>query len=166
MYRSTFYNSLGALIAVAFAAVAHPQAASNSLAIKAIAEVELRGAEQDRDTSKLVSADKVVPGDGIIYTLEVRNTGAVTLHSPTVTYPIPAHMWYVADSAVGPAAEVTYSIDGGRSFDVPENLQLPASAGQSRVATAAEYTHIRWRLKNNLKVNSVAFVRFRVIVKQ
>jgi uncharacterized repeat protein (TIGR01451 family) len=166
MYRSIFYNSLGALIALAFATVAHAQAASNSLAIRAIAEVELRSAEPGRDTSKLVTADKVVPGDGIIYTLEVRNSSASTVRSPTVTYPIPAHMWYVADSAVGPAAEVTYSIDGGRSFDDPENLKMPASEGQWRVATAADYTHIRWQLKNNLKTNSVAFVRFRVIVKE
>jgi len=126
----------------------------------------LHSAEQGRETSKLVPADKVVPGDLIIYTLEVHNTGTTTLAAPTVIYPIPAHMWYLADSAVGPAAEVTYSIDGGESFDAPENLRLPGSEGQWRVAAAADYTHIRWQLKNNLKANSVAFVRFRVIVRQ
>jgi hypothetical protein len=40
------------------------------------------------------------------------------------------------------------------------------SEGQSRAAIAADYTHIRWQLNNPLKGNSVAFVRFRVLVKQ
>ena len=62
-------------------------------------------------------ADRVVPGDEVIYTLEIRNTGARSLPPPTVDYPVPEHMRYVADSAVGAGAEVSYSIDGGRSFD-------------------------------------------------
>jgi uncharacterized repeat protein (TIGR01451 family) len=166
MYRSSFHNSFGVLIALGLASLAHAQAAPNSLTIRAIAEVESRSGEAERESSKLQPADRIVPGDAMIYTLEVRNTGAATVRSPTVTYAIPAHMWYVADSAVGPGAEVTYSIDGGENFDAPENLKLSLSEGQSRVATAADYTHIRWQLKNNLKANSVAFVRFRVIVKQ
>jgi hypothetical protein len=34
-----------------------------------------------------------------------------------------------------------------------------------RPATAADYTHIRWQLKHSLKGNSVAFARFRAVVK-
>jgi hypothetical protein len=74
-------------------------------------------------------------------------------------------MRYVADSAVGPGAEVSYSIDGGKSFERAENLRVTGADGQSRPATAADYTHIRWHLKNTLKANSVAFVRFRALVK-
>jgi uncharacterized repeat protein (TIGR01451 family) len=66
---------------------------------------------------KLVPADRVVPGDRVIYTLEVRNAGATGVDSPSVTYAVPDHMKYVADSAVGPGAEVSYSVDGGHSFD-------------------------------------------------
>ncbi len=75
-------------------------------------------------------------------------------------------MRYVADSAVGPGAEVSYSVDGGRSFDLPENLKVrDRKDGELRPALAADYTHIRWRLKNSLKANSVAFVRFRARVE-
>jgi uncharacterized repeat protein (TIGR01451 family) len=165
MRRSSIYNFLGALIALASASIACGQAATDPLSVRAIAEVESRTSDHGRETTRLMPADRVVPGDLMIYTLEVRNTGAATLPAPTVTYPIPAHMWYVADSAVGPAAEITYSVDGGRSFDAPENLMV-MSEGQLRTASAADYTHIRWQLKNNLKGNSTAFVRFRVLVKQ
>jgi hypothetical protein len=74
-------------------------------------------------------------------------------------------MIYTADSAVGPITQVTYSVDGGLSFDVPENLTIAQPGGEQRAATAADYTHIRWQLKNALKSNSVAFVRFRARVK-
>ena len=114
---------------------------------------------------KLVPADRLVPGDRVIYTLEVRNTGATALDAPTVTHPVPEHTRYVADSAVGPGAEVSYSVDGGRSFERPENLTVQGPDGRLRPAVAADYTDIRWQLKNSLKANSVAFVRFRALVK-
>jgi uncharacterized repeat protein (TIGR01451 family) len=110
-------------------------------------------------------ADRVVSGDWVIYTLEVRNTGTATATAPTVTYPIPTHMVYVADSAVGPGTEVSYSVDSGRSFDIPEKLKIQEAKGQLRPAGPADYTHIRWQLKNGLKGNSVAFVRFRAQAK-
>ena len=72
---------------------------------------------------------------------------------------------YTPDSAVGPGTDVTYSVDAGRSFDTPENLKVQEPGGRVRAATAVDYTHIRWQLKNALKGNSVAFVRFRAQVK-
>src|SRR6202035_835282 len=93
-----------------------------------------------REISKLAPADRVVSGDWVIYTLEVRNTASTTVRAPTVTYPAPAHMSYVADSAVGPAIEVSYSVDGGHRFDAAENLKIQDADGQLRPATAADYT--------------------------
>jgi len=106
-----------------------------------------------------------VSGDTVIYTLEVRNTAPTSVRRPVVTYAVPAHMTYLPESAVGPGTEVTYSIDAGRSFDAAENLRVQEPGGQLRAATAADYTHIRWQLKNALKGNSVAFVRFRARMK-
>jgi uncharacterized repeat protein (TIGR01451 family) len=154
--------ALAALLLVA--AIAAAQEAADPLTIRAIAEVESRALAGGREVVKLIPADRVVPGDQVIYTLEVRNTGAA-LPAPTVVHPIPEHMRYVADSAVGPGADVSYSVDGGRSFDLPENLKVPGKDGELRPAVAADYSHIRWRLKNSLKANSVAFVRFRARVE-
>jgi uncharacterized repeat protein (TIGR01451 family) len=165
MYRSRSHASIGLLIAVLLGEAANGQADSGSIAIKAIAEVELQTLERGREISKLAPADRVVSGDWVIYTLEVRNTASTTVHTPTVTYPVPEHMSYVAESAVGPATEVSYSVDGGSHFDVAENLKIQDADGQLRPAAAADYTHIRWQLKNSLKANSVAFVRFRARVK-
>ncbi len=131
--------------------------ATGAIVVRAIAEVE-KGAT-------LAPAKRVVSGDRVLYTLEVRNTAPTTAPPPRVDFPIPTHTWYVAGSAVGPVTEISYSIDGGLNFDREENLRMPAANGEMRTAVARDYTHIRWQLKNSLKANSVAFVRFRVVVK-
>jgi uncharacterized repeat protein (TIGR01451 family) len=140
-------------------------ASDKAITVKAIAEVETKISLNGRDAIKLAAADRVVPGDQVIYTLEIKNTGAFPIPAPSVLYPVPEHMRYIADSAVGPGADVSYSIDGGRTFDRPENLKVTGPQGLKRSATAAEYTHIRWQLKNNLNGNSVAYARFRAVVK-
>jgi uncharacterized repeat protein (TIGR01451 family) len=141
------------------------QPSENPMAVKLTADVEIKTTEQGREATKLVPADRVVPGDRLIYTLEVRNTAENTLPAPTVDTPVPAHMRYVADSAVGPATQVSYSVDGGRSFDAPENLKVAGPNGELRAAESADYTHIRWQFKHSLKANSVAFLRFRAVAK-
>lgn len=169
MYPRRFRAAVGLLIAsiaaAAAAAAADGQTSASPLAIRAIAEVESRRVENGREVPKLLPADRLGSGDWIVYTLEVRNTAPAAIPPPTVTYPVPEHVSYVADSAVGPATEVTYSVDGGRSFDAPENLKVQDPGGERRPAVAADYTHIRWQMKNGLKGNSVAFVRFRARVK-
>jgi uncharacterized repeat protein (TIGR01451 family) len=154
------------LLSVCAAAAASGQATLNAspITIKTIAEVETKATLSGREIVKLAPAVRVVPGDQVIYTLEVRNTAAAAVAAPTITYPIPDHAQYLADSAVGPGADVSFSVDG-RSFDAPKNLKVPDAAGNLRPALAADYTHIRWQLKHRLKANSVAFVRFRALVK-
>jgi uncharacterized repeat protein (TIGR01451 family) len=150
-----------ALFGWCLATLAGAQAPASALEIRSIAEVESRSAEG----VKLVPANRVVPGDRVLYTLEVRNAAAAPVDAPSISYAIPEHMRYVADSAVGPGAAVSYSVDGGRSFERAENLKVQESDGRLRPAVAADYTDIRWQLKNSLKPNSVAFVRFRALVK-
>jgi hypothetical protein len=140
-------------------------AREDKISVKAIAEVAVKISQSGREAQRLQPADRVVPGDEVIYTLEIRSTTAMAQPPPIVDYPVPEHMRYVADSAVGAGAWVSYSIDGGRTFARPEELFVTGEDGKKWPATAEDYTHIRWRLKHILKGNSVAFARFRAIVK-
>jgi uncharacterized repeat protein (TIGR01451 family) len=162
---ASFTNLCRGLVVLASGAVAQAQVPVSPLEIKSIAEVESRSVQSGHTVVKLVPADRVAPGDRVIYTLEVRNTGAAPIEAPMVTYAIPEHMRYMADSAVGPGAEVSYSVDAGRSFESADTLKVQGPDGRLRPAVAADYTDIRWHLKNSLKPNSVAFVRFRALVK-
>jgi uncharacterized repeat protein (TIGR01451 family) len=129
------------------------------------ATLEVKATAAVRQNHMLVPADRVVPGDEVFYTLEIRNTGLRPLPPPTVDFAIPEHMRYIANSAVGAGAEVSYSVDGGRTFDRPENLSVVPVGGDPRIATAADYTHIRWRLKHALQAKAMALARFRAVVK-
>jgi uncharacterized repeat protein (TIGR01451 family) len=138
---------------------------ADPLRVRVIAEVESRSHDEGVDRIRLIPADRVVPGDRVLYTLEVRNTAATQVRAPIVIHAVPEHTRYVDESATGPGADITFSVDGGHRFDVPRNLNVMLAGGQSRIAVAADYTHIRWQLKNPLEANSVAFVRFRAVVK-
>jgi hypothetical protein len=168
--RATIERCSLALCMFALAAVVAGQSAADAaeddkISVKAIAEVAVKISQGGRESLHLQPADRVVPGDEVIYTLEIRSTTAMAQPPPTVDYPVPEHMRYVADSAVGAGAVVSYSIDGGHAFARPEELFVAGEDGKKRPATAEDYTHIRWRLKHILKGNSVAFARFRAIVK-
>ena len=165
MYRGDFQRAVALLMAIGLAAIAAAQTPADPISVRSIAQVELRTTEHGREITKLAPADRLVSGDWVIYTLEVRNTGAAAVHAPTVTVPVPAHLTYVAESAVGPGTEISFSVDGGSSFDSPDNLKVRDTGGGQRPAAAADYTHLRWQFKNALKGNSVAFVRFRARVK-
>ncbi len=147
---------------IAIAALAHAQSGADRIVTNVSAELVASSADHGAAPPKLRVAERVSPGDVLLYTVEVRNAGQYAAESPIVVQPIPAHMLYVADSAVGPGVDVDYSIDGGLTFDKPENLK---AAGAAVRASAADYTHIRWHLRNRLKPGSIAYVRFRAQVK-
>jgi uncharacterized repeat protein (TIGR01451 family) len=157
--RSPLAATLGTLL---IAAAAQAQSGADHILTNVSAELAARSADHGASAPKLQAAERVVPGDVLIYTVEVRNAGPYAAESPVVVQPLPNHMMYLADTAVGPGVDVDYSVDGGHTFDKPENLKVAGSAVR---ATAADYTHIRWHLRNRLKPNSIAYVRFRAQVK-
>ena len=141
-----------------------PAVPDKGLTIKTVAEVQSRIAEGGAQVARLVPADRVVPGDLVFYTLEVRNTGALA-PAPVVTSAIPAHTSYIAGSAVGPGAEVSFSVDGGLTFEPAQKLIIKNANGHGRPAVAADYTHVRWHLNTALNAHAVTFVRFRAVVR-
>ncbi len=151
--------ALFACLLVAPGALAQSPAAA--LEVTTTAELGQLQTINGRQSLRLLPADHVVPGDLLIYTLRVRNPGGEAVATPEFVAPIPEHTSYVADSAAGPGAQVLYSVDGGQTFDKPQNLKVHGEGGALRPATAADYTHIRWTLKHSLKSKSVAYARFR-----
>ncbi len=155
MLEAVIIRAAAVALMVSYAAAgASGQATSVGLTVKAVAEVQAHVTGDAGDVVRLAPATHVAPGDEVIYTLEVRNTGAVTVRTPTVVYPVPLHMRILADSATGPGTVVSFSVDGGRRFGPPDEHVAPDA-----------YTHVCWSFKNNLKANSVAYVRFRAVVK-
>lgn len=112
----------------------------------------------DRKT-ELVVAEKVVPGDAVIYTITFENVSDESADSISITNPVPEHLTYVPGSAFGPGTVIEFSVDGGQQYDVP-NALFVADNGEIRPATAEDYTHIRWVLQDELAAGAQGMARF------
>jgi uncharacterized repeat protein (TIGR01451 family) len=117
-----------------------------SVSIKAEKEqtVVLKGEK----VTKRVAAANVDPGDVIFYTLNFVNSGDEAATSAVLDDPIPKGTVYLSGSAFGTDAEISFSIDGGKTFKKPSlltyEIKLPNGKTEKRSASPEEYTHIRW----------------------
>ncbi len=135
---------------------------SNNVELKLVAEKEIVTVNsQGKKELKRAEPALVTPGEEIIYTLSYSNTGKETANNLFITNPVPQHMAYKANSAAGENTAIMYSLDGGKTFDKPENLKVRTSDGKERVAMAANYSHIRWVIQKPLAPGAKGDVSFR-----
>jgi len=159
------FDVLLALAVVILPALAQAQD-KGCILLKTEAQVEETTTDaQGKAGKKLVPAEKIVPGSEVIYTVSATNVCDQPAEAVVIDNPVPTHMAYVADTAIGPGTEVTFSIDGGFNYDKPDTLRVANPDGTQRVATAADYTHIRWVMRNALKPGAKAFARFRAVLE-
>lgn len=120
--------------------------------------------EQGGRAKRLVPAGKVVPGNEVIWTVTAKNICDEPADHIVIANPVPEHMEYVADSAMGVGAGITYSLDG-EDFKSPAALTVRNPDGSSRAARADEYQAIRWTYNAPFAPGATAFVRYRALVK-
>ena len=118
-----------------------------------------------KQVEKRVPATDVIPDDVIVYTLQYENKGDETAQNVVLNDPIPQGTSYVVASALGPAAEVRFSIDG-KTFKKPSLLTYTVKKNgktEQRKASPEQYTHIRWVVKK-VTAGKSGVVGFRVKV--
>lgn len=116
--------------------------------------------ETGKQNIELVAAEKVVPGDVVIYTVTYTNVADEAVENIVITNPIGENLQYVADSAFAPGANVSFSVDGGSTFAELGELTVDTD-GVTTAARAEDLTHIRWALDGVLDPGSRGFARFR-----
>lgn len=109
---------------------------------------------------RFVPAKLLEQGQVVYYTVRVRNVGSTFARDVIVTQRIPVNTTYVEDSASGPGAKITFSVDGGQTFASPGQLTVNVE-GNTQAAQPAHFTHIRWHLRNPLAPEAIALARFR-----
>jgi uncharacterized repeat protein (TIGR01451 family) len=110
----------------------------------------------------LVAAEKVVPGVEVVWTVTANNICQKPSDQVTINNAVPAHMTYVANSATGPGADISYSLDG-KNFASSDQLVVTEN-GAPRKARADEYKSIRWVFKNSLQPGSQLVAQFRAVL--
>jgi uncharacterized repeat protein (TIGR01451 family) len=125
-----------------------------------VARLEVVTGPTGQEARRWVPAGRLSAGDEVHYTVRVRNPGKQAVNSVVVTKRLPFGVRYLRGSATGPAAEVQFSVDGGKTFATPEVLSGAGRKGQ-RKSLEADYTHVRWVLSKPLGPASTALLRFR-----
>ena len=147
-----------ALAALLFAPTA--DAKQRYVELDAKAELEVEVVDEDGEkTVKRVPAVKVMPGEIVVYTITARNVGDEPATRVVITDPVPEHMDYTG-SVTGEGASITFSIDGGKTYDVANALTIPVGGGE-KPAPPEDYTHIRWTFNDALEPGSARSVEFR-----
>ena len=141
-----------------------PSKGSIQLKMVAQKEVVVENEEGEKEV-KRVAATTVIPGDHVIYTIEYSNIGSEPADSIVINNPIPENMYYIAGTAGGMNAEIIFSIDGGASYNKPENLKIIDEDGNERPATARDYTHIQWSLATAIIPGGTGSVYYRAELK-
>jgi hypothetical protein len=100
-----------------------------------------------------------------LFTVRFRYGGDAPANGLRIVLAVPEGLRYVAGSAIGPGAELSYSVDGGLSFAPAGELEVAvdpddAEAGL-QAAQAEDYSHIRWDLPGTFAPGVSGLVSFR-----
>jgi uncharacterized repeat protein (TIGR01451 family) len=153
---------VGAAILSDYALAQEPVPVETTLSAEVL---ETLVASDGKPTQRLVPAGVINQGDVVYYTLKIRNPTSEPARDVTVIQRIPSNTTYVANSAAGPSADITFSVDGGQTFKRPHELTVVTAAGVTRPAVPADYTHIRWQLRNVLAPGALAHARFQAVFR-
>jgi len=113
---------------------------------------------------RLVPADVVVPGESVFYTITFTNLSAEPADNVVITNPIAEDLMYVEGSAFGPGMDILFSVDGGVTFAAANELTVIEN-GEVRDAVAADFTHVRWVMQNDLEVGAQGTARFAAVLE-
>lgn len=132
------------------------------------AEREVEVIEKGVKVKKTGPVGKIVPGDEVVYAIAYTNKTGKPAEKIVITNPVPKHTRYKDGSATGDGTDISYSIDGGKTFATPDKLTVAIKdkSGKDivRPAVAQDYTHIRWVLKQSIAPGQSGSVRFRAVI--
>jgi uncharacterized repeat protein (TIGR01451 family) len=170
--KSFDFSLFAALFLLSFSSI-NIAAADVATTVNSASKVEakLTGFKITRDVGNkevLSSADKVAPGDLLIYQVVYQNNGKSLLKQLTATLPLPIGTTYVAESAR--PANVTASLDGKEFAVMPLKRLVKKADGkfEEQAIPLAEYRALRWELgtlaeKNKVEVSARARVNHLVL---
>jgi uncharacterized repeat protein (TIGR01451 family) len=136
--------------------------------LKTVAEVEtvvVAKNGEKRIVLKDVSKTSIYPGDTVVFTTTCENKAEKPATGLVIKNPVPDNMVYLAGTAEGADAGITFSVDKGKTFDVPAKLKVIQKDGKKRSATPSDYTHIKLSFSKPLAPGAVKTVSFKAKVK-
>lgn len=143
-----------------FAAPAEAAMTAKQVVEKEIVVRDKNGAE----TVKRAPADKVAPGETIVYAIKYKNDAKDAASDITLVMPVPKEVAYVEGSVSGDETSVAFSADGGRTYVARGRLTV-VEGGTARPARGDEITHIRWTLAGPIAPNAAGEVSYKGVLR-
>lgn len=152
-----------ALLAAAPLAVSAAQA---SMTARQVVEKEVvTVAANGEETVKRVPADKVTPGETVVYSIKYKNDGSAPAGDIVLVMPVPKEVAYVEGSVDGEeAASVSFSADGGDTYVARGRLTV-VEGGEARPARGDEITHIKWTLTAPVAAKAAGEVSYKAVLR-
>ncbi len=150
------------VLAAALIAVAPAEAAMTARQIVE-KEVVVRAAN-GVETVKRAAADKVTPGETIVYSIRYENDAAEAASDIVLVMPVPKEVAYVEGSVSGDDSSVAFSADGGKTYVARGRLTIE-EGGATRPARGDEITHIRWTLATPVPSKAQGEVSYKAILR-
>lgn len=126
--------------------------AAPKIEIVLTAEVDIKEVIDGKEVIKRIPATEIEPGQTIFYTLTYRNNGDAHATNVNLNDPIPKETMYVSESAFGEGATITFSADGGQTYQgeagVTYNAKEADGSTNEKNASPDQFTHIRWTLES------------------
>ncbi|MFN0023377.1 MAG: hypothetical protein ACKVS5_05695 [Parvularculaceae bacterium] len=158
MARTVFI--LAALMPLALSS-AHASMSAQQVVEKEVTTVSATGEQ----TVKRVAADKVTPGETVVYSIRYKNDGAAPAADIVLVMPVPGEVSYVEGSvAGGDEASVAFSADGGQTYVARGRLTI-VEGGETRPARGDEITHIKWTLTTPVPVKADGEVSYKAVLR-
>ena len=122
-------------------------------------------AADGRETVKRLPADKVTPGETVVYAIKYRNDGAAPAADIVLVMPVPKEVAYVEGSVAGEeTASVSFSADGGETYVARGRLTV-VEGGEARPARGDEITHIKWTLTAPVAAKAEGEVSYKAVLR-
>jgi uncharacterized repeat protein (TIGR01451 family) len=158
---------LGQLLSTARADAPVPPPAHKGgcIELTTVAEQEKTTTAADGTITKTyMPAARIVPGSEVVWTTTARNLCKKAAEKVVIDQPVPKHMVFVADSAIGAGTQITLSTDG-HDFLAPKDLRARNADGSTRPASAADVRVVRWALSGAIAPQESLSVRYRATVQ-
>lgn len=162
----TLFLFMAVILFLAGTSDARQENARMDLKTTAVKEVTLK--QQGKTMTKRIPLDKANPGDVVVYTITYSNPGNGPILDAVIVNPVPEGVSYIADTAEGKGADITCSIDKGRTWQKPPvmiDFKKPDGSLEKKPASPDMYTHIKWAIKKPVAPGQSGEVSFKVTVK-
>ena len=110
--------------------------------------------------------NKVLPETTIKFVNKLKNFKKADAIDLVISNEIPEYLSYIENSATcGESCSITFSINNGQTFNLPEKLYIKEKGMKKKQATGSDYTNIRWEV-SLLEGKSEKLLEYRAIVNK